>query len=190
VKASPSLKALERTVTWSPTLIAAAFAEHGPAAIERLADLVERRDVLAKGVAYKTLGTLLDELVAHPKRAIGPLAPTLERIVSFPTWDPDGMRQFEFVRTRAMRLLARAKRPAASTALRRFLSDFPERVDREMGSGYLFALAEIALDLGDPTVGPLFAPLLERMLPDHGRRQRDSALAPTRQLVDELAKQK
>ena len=89
-----------------------------------------------------------------------------------------------------MRLLARAKRPSVGAALKRFLADFPESVERFSGSGMLFALAEIALELGDKSIGPLFEPLLERMLPGHAPSQRERALAPTRACLAKLARNK
>ena len=139
---------------------------------------------------YKTLQVLLFQLVIDTKRDASPLFPTLERIAAHPGYDPDGMRQFELIRTYSLRLLARGRRPIVKETLVRLLDAFPERVDRESGSMYLYALAEIALDLGDKTLAPRFEPFFERMLPEHSAKQRENALGLTRLLVAKLAKKR
>ena len=187
---SVTLAALDRAAAWTPPLVEAAFAEHKAETVARLVPIIERRDLFKTGVAYKTLQVLLFHLVTRPKLDAAPLFPVLERFVEYPTWNPDKMRQFELVRTYSMRLLARAKHPSVGVTLRRFLTDFPESVEREAGSGMLYALAEIALDLGDKSIAPLFAPLLERMLPKHAARQRENAIGPTRDLIAKLARKR
>ena len=187
---SVTLAALDRAAAWTPPLVEAAFAEHKAETVARLVPIIERRDLFKTGVAYKTLDGLLFRLVTRPKLDAAPLFPVLERFVEHPTWNPDKMRQFELVRMYSMRLLSRAKHPSVGVALRRFLTDFPESVESEAGSGMLYALAEIALDLGDKSVGPLFTPLLDRMLPKHAARQRENALGPTRDIVAKLARKR
>ena len=164
--------------------------EHGRETVSRLAVLVSERDLLKTGVAYQTLSHLLFELVVNPKLDAAPLFPLLEPVVRFPTYDPDRLRQFELVRTYAMRLLARAKHPAARARLVRSLESFPEAFDQQSGSRYLFALAEIATDLGDGSLAPLFTPLLEKMLLTYDARQRENAIGPTREMVTKLSRKK
>ncbi len=168
----------------------ATFAEHGRETVSRLALLVGERDLSKTGVAYQTLSHLLFELVVNPKLDAAPLFPLLEPIVRSPTYDPDRLRQFELVRTYAMRLLARAKHPAARARLVQVLESFPEPFDQQSGSRYLYALAEVATDLGDGSLAPLFTPLLEKMLPTYDARQRENAIGPTRELVTKLSRKK
>ena len=187
---SKSLSLLARKKEWKKPDVLAAFAEHGRETVSRLAALVSKRDLLKTVVAYQTLSHLLFELEVNPKLDAAPLFPLLEPVVRFPTYDPDRLRQFELVRTYAMRLLARAKHPAARARLVRTLESFPEAFDQQSGSCYLFALAEIATDLGDGSLAPLFTPLLEKMLLTYDARQRENAIGPTREMVTKLSRKK
>lgn len=188
--ATSTLEPLDRARTWSKPRVLAAFAEHGAEVVAHLAELVARRDLLKTGVAYSTLSEVLFHLVVNPRIDAGPLLPLLEPIVRFPSYNPDKLRQFEYIRTLSMRLLARAGHPAARRRLVQVLEDFPEPLTDEGASSYLYALAEIATELGDKTLAPLFAPLLQELLPKHGARQRENALGDTRELVAKLARRK
>jgi len=187
---SKSIGLLARKKEWKKPDLVAAFAEHGRETVAKLAVLVAERDLLKTGVAYQTLSHLLFELVVNPKLDASPLFPLLEPLVRVPTYDPDGLRQFELVRTYAMRLLARAEHPAARARLVHLLESFPEAFDQQSGSRYLYALAEIATDLGDGSLAPLFTPLLERMLPTYDARQRENAIGPTREMVTKLSRKR
>lgn len=187
---SKSIARLARKKDWLKPEVDAAFHDHKSETVGLLAEVIAQRNLLRTGVAYKTLRGLLFQLVEHPKLDPSPLFSLLEPIVRYPTYDPDKLRQFELMRTYSMRLFARAKHPALRPMLVHWLESFPERFDQQSGSRYLFALAEIANDLGDKTLAPLFEPLIDRMLPAYDERQRESALGATRELVAKLARKK
>lgn len=158
--ATSSLEALARAAKWTPKLVDAAFAEHGPRTLGELAPLLARRDLFQKDVASDACDYLLVHVLDHALDA-SPLVPLLEPIVRAPASDPVKNQRFEGVRTLAMLVFARDAHPALRPQLALILTRFAHPLDAYRAPFALHTLAKTAAMLGDPTLAPLFTPLFD-----------------------------
>jgi len=177
---------LQKARAWSAATVEQLFAEHPNDAVTIIAELASERDVVGTRAAYSTILQVLEYLVGNPSIDTAPLVPLLERFVDFPTWDPDGLRQFELVRNRSMSLLARRKHPGAKRLIERYVAAFPAGVETEYGASVGHELCMAARDLRDPSLAAPLRGLLETMLPLHSKRQRNNALGAAYAILDAL----
>ena len=113
-------------------------------AIAFFTELADAPNLVGSPKAYKAFHMFLFYLRENPKIDVAELVPLLREFCTFPTYNPDKMRQYEQVRLESMRLLARRKDPVARAVIDRFIKEFPERLEDTYSVGLIAFAASIA----------------------------------------------